>query len=60
MNESNYQVTISYADGSSKIVYYKLPEDVLERMVNSVSFGKFHKRGTDEHKLLLSIERYRI
>lgn len=58
--ERNYQVTISYGDGSTEIVDYCLPEDVLEEIEKEVEYDAFHRRGSDSHRMLMNIERYRI
>lgn len=56
----NYQVTIHYGDCSRKVVNYCLPIEVLEKIEREVEYDTFHKRGTNGHKMLMNIERFRI
>lgn len=56
----NYQVTIHYGDCSTEVVDYCLPYDVLEEIEKEVEYDAFHKRGSDGHKILMNIERFRV
>lgn len=58
--EPNYQVTIRHGDGSIEIVDYCLPIGVLEEIEREVEYDVFHRRGSDSHRMLMNIERYRI